>query len=762
MYVMQPTRRLASTWRGEYSLRCNLLRIWQRGKFQALSVSPHVGSPLDVVCVNHDRQTVLVGSMGGGMIGAGMLTVCDLRTGRVSKDVVHCSLDSDAVVTAMKLTVNKLFVGFADGSVHMISNIKDGGSFSTRKPFDSADRHLLKVTCIETITSANGFSEVVAISSSIDAIKIWSVADGQLLSTISLENVREEPVRLHVDPKNRTLVMATRLSIRSWSGVSFYDSDMTSLKEIAPIIMGPSSNDQLEVLFDSASALVIFARNDSVHLYDTHTGTHVATLKLDGPLKSESSLSRDIINSICFSVSPESLNLSSSNINVKSKRPCIVAAGCQSGNVVIWNCHHIFENVVDYKAHTFPTKHSVTTIFPQQILAAESHAIPIKSVDIDKFKIVSIASSGEIRIWDAISGALMRVFSIKQSATRERAFSASKIVFATSFHQIIVGIDNELKVWDLDPDRNLESFRKFAKRRRESLIGGKSKGSLPSPRIQLHEEARKAKIEGNEFLERERNDRQYREKLYNKHSMKDLTEEDMLQYAKMISLDERHERLSSQLFHSASVSSHHEHIPSSPPPSIDNVESFPPLAPNDEKTPSKPIRIRSASISSNSTNATPRKMSLSEFMMSGNESLPWSPTSPAGAGSSSFGMGRSIGATSSSYKASTSWSNANNPLAISQNHGDVFAEPGTNELDRSSNGQQHHIRRQGEDNNDPEEADAEHDDTGVDVIYKRRSSQYSNYQEWSSLQVLPHPDTVRSKKEEEELQWALELSLYEK
>lgn len=268
----------------------------------------------------------------------------------------------------------------------------------------------------------------------------------------------------------------------------------------------------------------------------------------------------------------------------------------------------------------------------------------------------------------------------------------------------------------------------------------------------VQSEARKDVKESNKVLQQERAAQEYREKLANKLNLKNLTEEEMVGYAKMLSLE--HPVLSPPPFFSSSSESSFWQFTPQTKPKLHDVGDFPPLAtPTKERssaksaesqstasgdgdvgTSSSPLNSQPISISSRtgkgpilspSSNVTrPRKMSLSEFISDDRPVI----GSLESASPSSYTMGT----TSSSYR------------NVWQGHLAAPASTQTSSDDELEDNYFSNLRSPS---------------TSAGV---RRISAQPPGKEWSSVQVVPHPSKSREQEADEELQYVLELSMVEK
>ena len=107
-----------------------------------------------------------------------------------------------------------------------------------------------------------------------------------------------------------------------------------------------------------------------------------------------------------------------------------------------------------------------------------AHSAAIKHLAIDPFKITSASIDGFIKIWDVLSGKCVRTLHsryTRHQLSRRRSDSASEETanerksiryIHGSLHKLVATVGGEVKIWNFDPDNQLASYKRLAKKKR--------------------------------------------------------------------------------------------------------------------------------------------------------------------------------------------------------------------------------------------------------------------------------------------------------
>jgi len=224
----------------------------------------------------------------------------------------------------------------------------------------------------------------------------------------------------------------------------------------------------------------------------------------------------------------------------------IVVSSDKSGTVYIWN----FDN----KKQTSPNENDDYS--PLKLIKKDEsganiltplrvfnlHEGPLTSILIDAFKIVTAGSDGKVNIIDSLNSTLIRTFYCRKSKNNPKNVNVMRhynIINGMEMdkYQICVTFGNSIKVWDFDTERVKESKKKN-KTSKEIL-------SLKLARNKTIMEDYKTSYE---MLEKEKMQKQVNSKNFKRFNgsiNEELTEEELMAYAMMLSMDQKEQVVSS-------------------------------------------------------------------------------------------------------------------------------------------------------------------------------------------------------------------------
>ncbi|KAG4107524.1 hypothetical protein H8356DRAFT_1268639 [Neocallimastix lanati (nom. inval.)] len=169
------------------------------------------------------------------------------------------------------------------------------------------------------------------------------------------------------------------------------------------------------------------------------------------------------------------------------------------------------------------------------------HEGPPTSILIDAFKIVTAGSDGKINIIDSLSCILIRIFYSRKSKNNQK--NANEIhrnnvinCMEMDKYQICVSFGNNIKVWDFDTHRVKESTKKHKSSEILSLKLTKSKNNIEDYKTSyelLKKEKKQEKINSKNS------------KRFNGSINEVLTEEELMAYAMMLSMEQKEQVVSS-------------------------------------------------------------------------------------------------------------------------------------------------------------------------------------------------------------------------
>jgi hypothetical protein len=172
-----------------------------------------------------------------------------------------------------------------------------------------------------------------------------------------------------------------------------------------------------------------------------------------------------------------------------------------------------------------------------------------------------------------------------------------------TLHQIVIAVGQQVKTWDMDPERQLERYRQAKKRNRASSRHRFSQTFGNSPKAQsefrdtnrqyflfekgmelyfeflfeiVKSELNRDLKESNRSLELEREDRN---RLQTKYQISGLTEEEMLNYALTVSMDAAQPSSNNSHSYRSHIGfAHFTPVERAVPPPLHSEENYPPLS----------------------------------------------------------------------------------------------------------------------------------------------------------------------------------------
>lgn len=659
-----------------------------------------------------------------------------------------------------------LQIGYPDGRVNIVKSIRDGGSLAAANYFPSA--HRAAVTCFESFYTLSNGESLILSGSDDGAVKLWDVRTKFCTYTFECGS----PVAfIASDMRNGVLCVVTRSNqFLVWKTDFLKHSDPTPApsQSLEPLQRSLSTrNDYFKILLHCSRDVAYVVDADCI-LVLRLTDLHILA-RLHGHAVP--------ISLIVWSREFNLHNLLAGEQSGVSEeqRTTIVSADAQ-GNLLVWD---------DSKVSNSSSK-ICKLISPLRVIS-NSHAGPVTCISLDPFKITSGGVDGFVRVWDILTGNCLRALNIRFSRhldTRSHATTATNsqhqhtiTSLHTTYHQIIIATGAQVKSWDFDPECHL-SMLSLPRRSKQARLNRKKRNSFPipqSPKAMMQVEMRRDLVETNKILQRE-----YLRRLAScnfkptaTHNIQGLSEQEMLDYALFLSmnqLDPLSPPLPPQHHHSPHPTP--SRIPFSPvfqgqtpilspslsfhpflldksmqnlqlPPAFDNSLSFPPLG---EVSSSNSL---STSINSNSSaqpiqiSSTPRKsIERKHLYSSASDSHPSTHSSrPVKMSLSQFHVEVDSRADSSTPR---------------KNSFTAFSGPGSTSAASSPSSFNHasHSSYQPSSHLDT------FDDSDDDLDYIDPPSIYSPSRPNPSLfQVIPSPQALMARKEEEELQYVLEMSL---
>jgi len=538
-------------WREEFTTRMNLIDLWKRGKPNVLEY--RCMYPMaDIFYADFNRRRLYT-----GWLDQGIISISDPSTGRTERR--HINLFGDFMpqpVSCVKIDKDHIFVGECGGRITKISNFKDKLKNLKHKKY--SQRHEAAITCIEWLPT---FTRLVVTGSADGRIMLWDTKHDTRIAVLS-SYYDTAITSIIINPKKYIIVGNLAGQIQIWNVNVF---DLISTKK-------PSEDDQeiyltMDYVIDMGNpiislhydpvfeTIIIACQQGSKDKKLTHW--NIPQLKKvnvldDGDYSNELAVISWSKEQQGSTSNIERAKLSGINIDTTKYNNnelyglenSIVVSSDNNGMIYIWNFDNKKKTQDDneYSSQNFIKKDDNGANILTPLRMFNIHEGPPTSILIDAFKIVTAGSDGKINIIDSLNSTLIRTFYCRKSKNNPKNTNVMRrynIINGIEMdkYQICVNFGNSIKIWDFDTERVKESKKKN-KTSREIL-------SLKLARNKNIMEDYKTSCE---LLEKEKK----QEKVNSKNSKRFngsinevLTEEELMAYAMMLSMDQKEQVISS-------------------------------------------------------------------------------------------------------------------------------------------------------------------------------------------------------------------------
>eukprot|EP00842_Homolaphlyctis_polyrhiza_P000501 jgi/Hompol1/1451/HPOL_000957-RA len=409
-----PIRRLKSnSWRLEYLARIRLDRDWTKSK-QGVQFEPRIGRIHDIFIDQTD------GRMHAGSLQKGMVAFCHPATGKVDRNFVFCSgTDAPMEISSLKMDKLRIAIGYLTGHVALVTGFRDKSSHTVRR---FTGFHNGPVTCINWLPNVIG----VIVSGSADGnVRIWSVSSESCVRVLAGNGA--VITHLSMDHRDHVIACTSTGSCLVWDIdlVDFIPNSTGSTRAIASQQSQTASESPqstlepqrfsreikcasmpiMAMIYDASCFCVAIAARRTEPLLSDHGS---------GPMSSLSIWSVTLgVELIRFNLDTTAIGLTAINWDRPSKGPAeagvsLLASGNESGSIKLWKVPAI--KVPSAKVPH--TEISCVTITPMRTITS-IHLSPITQLWLDEHKLISASSDGKIKIFDVLTGSLIRNLSIK-------------------------------------------------------------------------------------------------------------------------------------------------------------------------------------------------------------------------------------------------------------------------------------------------------------------------------------------------------------
>lgn len=567
-----PLKRLSlESWKTEYILRTHLIRKWTKGRGTVMSFIPKIGS-IESMYTNFDDSSLIVASMDEGVAAK-----CNPKTGKIDRHLLYSTNEGVRVrLTATKVDKDRILWGFDAGFITLSIRTKSSGAVTSNRLKTFSDFHQ---GAVRVLALPSHLQDVVLSGGEDGQVKIWDIFSTACAWTFyPASALARQPTCIEVSVDQRVIIGYDDGSVVIWnvnmnritqtyrnSHQEDYSRKRDELRkdlESKRIVIGTPSVSPSSagarisvkmITYDPETHMLIVAYDGhtDVRKYDAETGNlvgvfsygHMAAtgitcmkwdivptstvLSLESALKPRSSTTNSNNrkkggNIIDLSSSSSSKTASgqvtpaiASSPSVKTTR--VLVTGDDMGGLCLWNGD----------AMNGEDGHSIK---PIRILSG--HLVAISAIYIDACKIVTGSDDGWIRMWDPLTGININTLGnkIPKGAPVDRTdvnVMRVKNIWCNDY-QGVATIGHQVKAWDFSPGKQFLT--------RGALKGkhaGKPCNNVVRDRIR-YEIGREVK-ESIQKLESEKFERERNEREFNKLSLGGLTDEEMLDYAMMLS-----------------------------------------------------------------------------------------------------------------------------------------------------------------------------------------------------------------------------------
>ncbi|KND01657.1 uncharacterized protein SPPG_03455 [Spizellomyces punctatus DAOM BR117] len=530
-YGCLPIRRLAETsWRKEYLKRTRLLRSFQRGK-HVVQFDPRIGK-IDQVFLDFEE-----GRMACGSLEKGMVAFCHPSTGRVEKGTVYFNDNRvPTQIAALQLDRHRIAVGYISGGVALVTDFRDRINYTVRR---FAGLHLGPVTCLAWVPNLPS----AFISGGNDGtVKVWDVAQSQCIRTLRGPTAGVGITTLACDRKGYVLAGTDHGDLLVW------DLDLASVEYGSPPLEMPiPASRVLRFGQTTEDAKIVSLLYDPTA--DTALGIVGSPANIDGSIRQWNVRTGEVlvnfIGGHAAEISSAAWDRTNPGSSSHGDNRILLATGDVLGTVSIWD--------VPQPRLSADSTHETMTARPVHVI--DAHRASVCALHIDAFKVVSGAEDGSAKVFDILTGRCIRTLLVRRTRGGNDGLNAVggggvadgrrmvRCIWAGPY-QVIVGSGDHVKSWDFVTSTASATSGK-----------GKKKSSAPNGRrgparglrgnahentwLEIRDEVRESRLEREYEREAEEWSRKQAQKINGVHPPTGMSEEELINYAMLMSLEEQ-------------------------------------------------------------------------------------------------------------------------------------------------------------------------------------------------------------------------------
>ncbi|ORX49360.1 WD40 repeat-like protein [Piromyces finnis] len=538
-------------WREEFTTRMNLIDLWKRGKPNVLEY--RCMYPIaDIFYADFNRRRLYT-----GWLDQGIIIVSDPSTGRTERRNINLFGDfMPQPVSCVKIDKDHIFVGEFGGRITKISNFKDKLKNLKHKKY--VQRHETAITCIEWLPT---FTRLVVTGSADGRVMLWDTKYDARIAVLS-SYYEAAITSIIINPKKYIIVGNIAGQVQIWNVNVF---DLMSAKK--PPEDGQELYLTMDYVIDVGSPIVslhydpiyetiiIACQNGSKDRKLTHWSIpQLKKLNIldDGDYSNELAVVTWSKEQQGKTSNIERAKLSGINIDttkynnneLHGLEESIIVSSDNNGMIYIWN----FDNKKktpnednEYSSKKLIRKDENGTNILTPLRSFNLHEGPPTSILIDAFKIVTAGSDGKVNVIDSLNSTLIRTFYCRKSKNNPRNTNVMRhynVINGMEMdkYQICISFGNSIKVWDFDTERIKESKKK-----------NKTDKELLSLKLARNKNIMEDYKTSCEMFEKEKKQEKVNSKnlkRFNGSINEELTEEELMAYAMMLSMEQKEQVIS--------------------------------------------------------------------------------------------------------------------------------------------------------------------------------------------------------------------------
>ncbi|EPX71013.1 F-box protein Pof10 [Schizosaccharomyces octosporus yFS286] len=512
------------TWRQEYLLRSAITRAYERGKGQTVQYDCRVGQLTDLY------YDFLSGRLFAGNRLTGSISISDPNTGKVERSVLHASSDGSLIhtLTVMRLHKQIFGFGFVDGRVGAIIMTRQAESGRKFRYF--MDSHNDAITCMDVYPGdLPPIGEIGMITGADDgSVNCWDVRTGVCLRSFRFST--SQILSVCYRPRFKFLIIDTFNYATGTYMLYVVNGPLQSVK-VHPILFASRKR----VLSDDEEPPCLLAVDEPANFVFVSLGApknsllrfsfnKVTSFDFD-PSHVESLVIHLQGNPVCLCLDTNERVI---NKPIVGNNARLLSVGDDNGNVYIVNSR--------FKEFRHPVLKTIPVFLGS----------PISDLYINEAVIVVGSSTGFSAIYDVISGNLLRNLSGARNPARRDAVRCIVLDSNPMSLKGVLSLGKHVKAWSY-------VVPKVHMNKRSRIVAPpKPMTTWDSPsrvgEYTKNEVEREIMLGLNQIAE-ERQEKQEKLELQRKlarhlnEGLADLSEEELLAYATMLSEEEEMRRL---------------------------------------------------------------------------------------------------------------------------------------------------------------------------------------------------------------------------